>query len=144
MSVAGGAGLLAGLSLVVDVLARLVVVDKLLEMVEASTLSVETVLDVVVSQSSQLKLPECVQLAGMVGIAKAELVEVDETLRVQSNQALPFSEGQAGYPATELVKEVVGSALLVVAASTEGRVEAEVDETVQSNQALPFSDGHGQ
>jgi hypothetical protein len=131
MSVAGGAGLLAGLSLVVDVLARLVV-------------SVETVLDVVVSQSSQLKLPECVQLAGIVGIAKAELVEVAETLRVQSNQALPFSEGQAGYPATELVKEVVGSALLVVAALTEGRVEAEVDETVQSNQALPFSDGHGQ
>jgi hypothetical protein len=64
-------------------------------------------------------------------------LEVDDTVLVQSSQALPFSDGQD----QELRLE------LVVAAST-GRVLGlvELDETVvvQSNHALPFSDGHGQ
>ena len=74
-------------------LAPLVLTD-VLEVIEAPLLSVGVALDVVVSQSSQVKLPESVQLAGMVGMAEAELADVEEMVCVQSSQALPFSEGQ--------------------------------------------------
>ena len=58
---------------------------------------------------------------------------------VQSNQALPFSEGHGQLYAAEVVLKMLE--VVVVAASTYKELEVDVVVWVQSNQALPFSEG---
>lgn len=76
----------------------------------------------------------------VVAAATGNVLEVEE-LKVQSSQALPFSDGQAMLVGLYVIGEVV-EIVDVVTALTYNEVEVEVDDVnVQSSQALPFSDG---
>ena len=93
----------------------------------------------------------------VVAASIGRLLEVEETVDVQSNHALPFSDGQGQLKEVEGVSdelvvaastgrslEVVRLYELVVAASIGRSLEVEETVDVQSSHELPFSDGHGQ
>ncbi|EXJ60419.1 hypothetical protein A1O7_04571 [Cladophialophora yegresii CBS 114405] len=92
--------------------------------------------------SEVVELVELV-IAGFESSKLDTVEEVEDASRVQSSQALPFSEGQAKLVGLYTMEEVEVAATEEVVVISCIKTELVVDDEVklQSNHALPFSDG---